>query len=350
MRLIIKLLYVVTAVALLGDHTQAREVATITEPYEAPTGLGLLLRNLVNGHPKFYGAMSPQANWHFSQWGAPGDLPGLTQTGADWSSAAAWANIDVSRNGNLLVENIAQDGGILPCKTPQGQPNEFDLFVEPNDGQETAPNATNPRYGSSRKFPNLAQLASFTVSGLLEVIAAGPGHGTNVCQVNHAGAGYSITLVDDKVIPHQLFWYSLQMANICLHGSGADDDFQNCSRAARHPSAWWYWTGSRPPGKQVSTDAAGRVTAVNFAIGDVMSSFNQSLATPGIPKTISIDFLPRLTDLIRSGNYGIDSNLSNWRLGQITFGQALWGNTMISTSWHDFAAKWKERSKEGAAH
>lgn len=344
MKLAMKILTIAIAFIFPEYPTEAQQRGIVIKPYVTPAGLGLLSRNLQGGHPRFYGAMSSRSNWHFTQWGAPEDLAPLVQAGTEWSSAAPWANIHVSQHGNSLVETVTQDGGNMPCLTPQGQPNEVDLLVEPNDEQETAPSAINPRYGVGRNFPNLAQLTSLQVNGILEVKAAGHGHGPSACRVNHAGAGYGITLVDDKVTPHQVFWYNLQIAGLCLHGVGVDNDFRACSRTLMRSDPWWYWTGNMPPNKQTSSDGAGRVMAVNFALGDVTSSFGLRLAVVGVPKTISIDFLPRLTKLIKSGKYGIDPKLEDWRLGQVTFGQALWGNTTISTAWHDFTIKWSQRT------
>lgn len=317
------------------------------QPFAPPTGFGLLARKQRDemGRPLVYGAQ-PVANWHFTQWGAPGDFApmALDQPGNNrWSSIQSWAAVHVSQSNGTFTETMLQDGSNAPCDTPQGHPSEFDLLIEPNRASALTVGAVNPLYGSNQNFPPLSRLANFTVSGVFTIDAARPGSLNRGCRANHAGAAYGITLVDNKVTPHEIFWYSVQIAHLCVDQPGGSKDYGNCTRANQNPTPTWYWTGTQGPNRQVSGDGAGHVAAVNFAITDTLRNFGMDLVTGSQPVPISADFLPRLAELISSGDYGIDPDLDDWHLGSVTFGQSLWGDTLLSTSWRGFIPQWTLR-------
>jgi hypothetical protein len=326
------------------------------QPFQPPAGFSIQsnLTKGANGKPMLFGGTAPDANWFFADMGAPGDLPPLTYTpgsdGGTWSSSAPWASVRLHVADGEEAETLSQDGSSLACRGPNGGIKEYDLGIWPNGVNPGYPSAIAPAYGSNRNFPSLSQLASFTIKGTLTVNAISQPLPVSNCDVNHAGVSYTVILVDEHVIPRQMFWYSVQFASFCLPAGPGDPgrDYRSCSAAAAHPHTWWYWSGAGGAAAQTSHDATGRVTAVHFAIGDVLPAYGQTeIYAPGQPTPVAIDFLPRLVTLITSGKDGVDPDPSHWRLAGAGYGQVVWGDTALSTTWQGFVPHWSYASAGG---
>jgi hypothetical protein len=331
-----------------GIGAEAQVPGQAAPPFLNPDGFSIQSNSMKgpNGRPLLYGGTTPGANWFFADMGAPGDLPPLSYKAAPgggvWSSRQPWAAVSLRLAAGVPTEMLRQNTAMLSCLTPGGQAKEYDLGIWPNGENPGYPSAVNPVYGSNRNFPRLSQLASLTISGVFTYDGASRPLPVSPCAVNHGGISLGIILIDNAVTPRQMFWYSLQLANACLPISADDPgrDFASCSAGIRHPQVWWYWTGRAGPGRQVSQDAAGALTAVHFAVGDIMPAFGLREITGHQPVPLSLDFLPRLAALIGSGKDGIDPDLSHWRLAGTGFGQSLWGDTAMGSTWQGFVPRW----------
>jgi hypothetical protein len=67
----------------------------------------------------------------------------------------------------------------------------------------------------------------------------------------------------------------------------------------------------------------------------VNTATNQRYALLQHPALLDIDinFLPRVAQLIRSGQYGIDPDLSHWQWGSFYYGQHTWGSATLVSNW-----------------
>jgi hypothetical protein len=311
--------------------------AAQTGPFAPPTGFMLLSshdRDPATGRPAVTNASTPDANTQISQWKAPGDFPpfscGKQADATVCDTADAWSSVKtVKKTGGVFSVSLSQDGAAAPCRIPMGFPSELDLFIQPK--------GLAPAYAKTKDFPSLAQMTSFDESGVFTVDDAGPSPGPEVCPANHAGATLGLILVDDKVQPAQMFWYSVKLFGVCIPGKPS---YANCAAGLATPRTVWVWTGTQGPGAHIEKDMMGDVRLVNFDVVDPPQAFGLQQAQVGQPETIKLDFLHRFTTLIGSGQYGIDPDPSHWRLAGVTQGQALWGGTKLATTWQGFWPEW----------
>ncbi len=317
------------------------------QPFLPPTGFALQSNSMkgANGRPALYGAARPDANWYFAPMGNPGDLPALAPgpDGASWSASAPWGSAKFSLQNNLPTETIMQNGGALACTSLMGMPHEYDMSITPNGKNSGYPTAVNPAlYASNQAFPSLGQLASFTLSGTFTVDVASQAVPVSPCRVNHAGAGYGVILIDTKVNPHQMFWYTVLLTHACMPVSATDPgpEYQNCQAIRNHRGPIWFWSGAGGAGRHVSMNLLGGVTTAHYAVGDPLTSYGVNLVNDNEPHALSLDLLSRLTTLITSGKDQIDPDLTHWRVAGVSFGQELWGDTLFSTTWQGFVPTW----------
>ena len=303
------------------------------------------------GKPRLYGATRPEgiANWHITQWNAAADLPNFA-LGDDgrWATANQWASIlwtPPRRSGDSGPDReqtivLTQSGPAFPCSTMNGDPNEFDVLVEPNAWSSGGyPNAD-----LEATMPTLDMLASFRMAGSYEMLSSAQGLGS--CKANHAYASISITLANITVHPAQILWYSIVISTVC---GGKDEspgsDLYFCQLGVASPSVWWFWTGGMSPNPHISDDGVE-----NFAIHDVMASFGMEQVGEGEKRLLSMDFAGRLKDLVSAGRHGIDSNPAHWKISTVNYGLANWGTTSIATQWRGFVPDATLKHSAPAAH
>jgi hypothetical protein len=347
----VKFVAAVTLGLAVGGHPAAAAQAPgqDAQPFQDPAGFALQSNTMkgANGRPLLYGGTAPGANWFIADMGEPGDLPPLAETpaadGTTWSSFNAAAGVRLNVVNGAATATLRQNGAGLACSGPRGGVKEYDLAVWPNGENPGYPTAINAAYGSNRDFPALSQLAALSMSGTFTVDSITQPLAVSPCVINHAGAGLTVILVDDHAVPRQMFWYLLSFAKFCLPAApdAPGPDYRNCQAAATHPRPAWFWTGASLPHRQIAGHGAGGISLLNFAVGEGMEPYGLAGGhAPGQPVPITVDLLPRLAQLIRSGKYGIDPDLSHWRLADAGFGQVIWGDTALSTTWRGFVPAW----------
>ena len=252
-----------------------------------------------------------------------------------WSAANGWAGVTLTKRNGIFTETIAQNGANIPCAVPgTNTPNEFDLFIAPNGLTTTAyPNGVNASvYSNTNQFPRLGQLSSFLVTGAYSLNLIQTAGGSPCQTANHAYSIYGITLANTVASPHQFLWYAVIISLACAPGTsnGPGSDWYWCQLGLTNPTPSWYWTGVVNPG---STD-------VNFGVNDVMPSFGLTTIEDYNLHGLSFDFLTRLTNLIQNNQYGMDKDLSHWQVTVVDFGQEIWGNTFMQSTWEGFVPTW----------
>ena len=74
-----------------------------------------------------------------------------------------------------------------------------------------------------------------------------------------------------------------------------------------------------------------------YGVGDNLSAFGLANAELGRETTYEIDLAGRIKELIRSGNHGIDPDVSHWTITSHYHGQAIWGNVTLESHWRGFS-------------
>jgi hypothetical protein len=283
------------------------------------------------------------ADWSISQWQAPGDLPAMKNVGPEqWATSTNWATATiVEQSDGTWVQDISQNGAYFPCETAQGNPLEFDEFVAPNGW-------TSGSYPSAvpASLPTLSEMSSLTASATFTLEKATPSPGPTACRVNHGYANYGMILTDTAESPHQIFWYSVNIAISCIPAAidagypkgNPGSDYYFCLQSQSSNSPYWFWTGSEAPSPNSTT--SNGVASVNFGMQDSMPAYGYTNISDNNPHQLSFNLLSRLQSLISSGAYGVDNNLSHWQVSQFNFGQSDWGGSALATKWSGMATTW----------
>ncbi len=264
------------------------------------------------GGPFPYAATGSAPGWSIAQWNIPdGKLPTFsendTTSGKAFQSSAAEAAIHVEKTPGGVILSLSQDGSVLPCLWPStGRPRESDLLFAPQKPSRA------PGYGAfSEKAADLPGLTGLSHLWLTMTVSM---HGTeshqqNGCAVNKGSVIFALVLNNGPA--HQTLFYQLALGFVCLPERTAQACGPNMDKAA-------FFSSKNP-----------------FGIDDKLPLFGTNWLGQDEPRTIHVDLLPRLLDLIRHGPAGMQNDNNSWRLDGLYAGQAIWGGTTIQTRWRD---------------
>ena len=284
----------------------------------------------LNGGLLLYGPTDPKASWYIAQWNNPGrDLPDFQrQSGSGdttvYLSKSDAASVEVEKRGDSTTVTMSQDNANMPCKLASGGPGEFDLLVGMNHPwvNRARPDASSidPHPGVTDRLSNMRVLQQqVTVAQVREWSP----YATPRCPNNQGNLMVAVVLRDDSVAPPQALYYQLALRTICHVGS----TYKQC-QAREHKSSFW-WQG-RP------VSGPGGKTVRNFGYRDTLSTFGIEMVGSEASRVISIDLLPPISNLLDSGEYGIDQNLSHWRVMSAYYGQNIWGDVGLASRWSGY--------------
>ncbi len=249
-----------------------------------------------HGAPAHYGATAPQAAWVIAQWNIPGGK--LSVFAPDGSGAfkadSTEAHVQVTPGAGTI--NFHQTGAVLPCSSSNGSPRESDLFFAP----------AGSRLVKLVPLEGLGGLQQQAVVTLQAAVLANA-----VCKVNLGYAVLAVTLVDRKVQPAQVFFYQLELSQLCQVPAGAPA----CPSAHSH----MYYYGRKNP----------------YGADDYLPLAGRPYLASGETARLSINLLPRLITALQDGPAGIDRDPSHWVVSSAYYGQHIWGKVELSTSWSD---------------
>jgi hypothetical protein len=290
-----------------------------------------------------YGGSIPTADWYIAQWQAPGDFPAFASVGTDeWSTTTPWATADVAITANGgWVEQISQNGAQFPCLTAAGDPLEFDLLTGPNAWSSGSYPLNQPT-----PAPDLATMKSFKASVRYILTDHHASPGPVACGVNHGYTSIGIVLVNDSVSPRQIFWYSISISQVCYPApidagtpiGHPGSDYYFCLLGQKSRSPYWFWTGRESPSPHITIDGGNQT--LNFGMSDAMSFYGYSNIVDFDEHSLSFNLDRRLTTLIQSGPYGIDTDVSHWLVSTVNYGQSLWGGVYLASRWDGFNVTW----------
>jgi hypothetical protein len=127
------------------------------------------------------------------------------------------------------------------------------------------------------------------------------------CKVSSGQLLAALVLRNNYTTPVQIFFYQLSLFRF------------NTSTAA---TGWW------APGV---LRGGGRTK--RFGFRDGLSSFDQAAPSVGTPASYDFDLLPRLREIITKGEHGLDTDVDHWQLRSAYFGQHIWGDVSVSSTW-----------------
>jgi hypothetical protein len=207
------------------------------------------------------------------------------------------------------------------CTTSSGDPLEYDFFIAANS-RTLDPNYPSA-YLSDRPDPppnpSLDQVSAITINGWIQLVSATSTSAPGLCAVNQSALIYA--LVFNNTVNHQTLFYQLDLNWFCY--SGTDPDVNIWCRVAV-PQMNYFMTGQ------------DNIWGIDDPINNyVNTATNQRYALLQHPALLDIDinFLPRVAQLIRSGQYGIDPDLSHWQWGSFYYGQHTWGSAVLISKW-----------------
>jgi hypothetical protein len=280
---------------------------------------------------QLYGATDPQARWYISQWQSPNeDLPPFRRMTSSpgtttWRTENSAASVELTRSPQGVRYELSQDGSRLPCSTAGGQPREFDLFAGANTRSvsEEAPSAR--LADADRRAPiRLDSLRSLVLTVNADVAVAAGTTADTGCQINRANVLAAVVLRNSVASPRQVFFYQLALFTFCRPGPTEAACRQGIGRS------FFWWAGEEARNRQ------GKIVLRKFGYRDTLTNFGQPMLAPAEPSVIRLDLLPHLAALIRSGENGLDPDLSHWEIGSVYHGQNIWGAVRLQTTWSDF--------------
>jgi hypothetical protein len=272
--------------------------------YDPPHGFWLIPSDYSK---RLYGPSADTANWAVAQWDIPRDLPPFH----DGVAENEFAQVTINPDGSYT---LAQNGSALPCekdfRSGHRLVDEFDLLVQP----------------VNRNFPGYPQ-ASKNVSSSLSLLRHIYYHitatllGTHVldtaCRVTQVGYSAGVVLTNPR--SRQTLFYNLRLAVMQSRGN---------QQFWRLPPPMWPFAGENP-----QSGGQGQ-----FGYGDNITSYGGQPLEPGVQTSYSLDLLPRLTNVLRTGaERGIDQDLSHWILSGTHHGGAIWGHVRSATQWTNYS-------------
>jgi hypothetical protein len=325
-------LALILTVGCLSGQTRAATLAAL--PFAPPLGFSLeaSTRRDAAGNPVEYGATGTQANWTVSQWATMQDIGKLSpvaNTTNQWTGATSDSYVNVNMSGSTPVQTVAQDGASLPCLTAGGAPYEFDLFMAPNTiSTSSYPTGLNTvKFSNVNALPTMAQVTSLPISGQYVLSREFADTRGAACDVNQSIALISLVFTDKQTTPYQVFYYQLQISQLCVapHPGVETTDYSSCLYYQENAPPFWFEENA-PAGKG----------AAQWGFDDYITSYGHSLmVTPGAYQ-LTIDPAARVKGLIANNSAGMDKVLGNWKMTGYYIGQQVWGGCYLKTVWSGF--------------
>jgi hypothetical protein len=187
---------------------------------------------------------------------------------------------------------------------------EFDLLAGPNNARvRHFPQAAND------VSLNLAQTSRVGMDISLDIKRAEVVDAA--CKVSQTI--FTAAVVITNVPSHQTLFYQLRLGLVRAPSKGG---------AATRLAPNWFFTG---------TNTQAGVTG-QFGFGDNVTSYGQTWTEVGSPHVYHVDMLPRIKWLIAQGaRYGLDQDLSHWRVTGTYHGQGIMGHVRNDAVWGQFA-------------
>lgn len=256
------------------------------------------------GPPVFYAPTGPGPTWQIAQWNIPGGRlsPFSVSRSGDretLTSTAPEATVRIIRDAHGQTIELSQDGAVLPCTDAHGAPRESDLAFGPN-----------ALMTSNVALAGLRSLKLTTTVSVRYGMTAHP----KGCMVNQGAALVSVVLDNLSRRPPQTLFYKFSLNPLC--GPGPASRVRSCENWTKAPGFYF--------------------THAPFGVDDWLPLLGQPYLKEGEQRTIEIDLLPRLKQIIRSGPNEMDHDPSHWVVNSAYAGQHIWGDFKLAATWSAF--------------
>ena len=297
---------------LLNAGTGAARAQTGVSLFDPPTGF-YLQPSAKEHRGKLYGPTASAANWNFSQWEIPQDLPAFDATGV---SKNQWATVTF-QNGLLTVTENAQN---YPCSKQYATgalPQEWGMFAAPNSAQDPGfPLAVKDNHETVADLSGIEMTATVNLK-TLKII-------DNTCPITKAFLTGYIVLANK--VSHQMLFYGVGFANFLTKGGMT---FPRAATMQSQTQGTMYFNG------QNRESGAHNFFAYGVPV-NVISS--QPKIMPGQTIHYQLALLPGLLNAVHAGQAsGMSQDLTNWVVGGFYAGQSLTGHVVLETNWSDFS-------------
>jgi hypothetical protein len=256
------------------------------------------------GGPVAYATTSGTPQWSIANWNIPGGkLPPFTVsmqgTNTVFTSRAPESSVVITQTpAKTASYQLSQNGAVLPCDTG-GEPRESDLFAG-SYNQHTPP----------EKLLTLTALTNLISTATIKY-QYGEATPRHVCAVSQGSALISVILNDQT--KHQTFFYQLELSDECGPQPAARARMCETSRTNPKPS---FFFGKNP-----------------FGADEALTLFGQKWLANNETRTIHVDLLPHLINLVENGPPEMDHDPSHWTIGAYYNGQHIWGDMTMTTTW-----------------
>ena len=260
--------------------------------------------------PDFYSETGPDPGWQIAQWDIPGGrLSPFTTTllpdGVRFTATAPEASVQITRASGHESIRLSQDGAVLPCLTDKGTPRESDLLFRPKD--RTAPGRTAVLVEPVR----LSQLHHLIVETKVQISYGETAHPKG-CKVTQGNSGINLVLNNTTVRPPQTFFYQLGFNQPCEFGPAVR--MRECLGGLHGPG---YFFQHNP-----------------FGVDDRLPLLGHPFIRNGEARSLSLELLPRLRQLIAMAPPEMDHDPAHWVISNASIGQAIWGDFRLTTTWY----------------
>ncbi len=322
------------ALLLMAAPAWAQTTVQLVTP---PAGYGIQdkARN-GSGYFPFDQATSSAANWNIVAWSNPanqsymspllniptyngGNLVAQTwianQNANSIQPMAVSLSLDLQHNtsSQMLIQN-----GSYNTSNDTTCSQENDLFVFPNS---TTYNTAYPNaYSTTATNPTLDKVTAMTVNGQVSLLSASNTTTTpSPCSLNMGSMIYALSFSNTS--SGATFYYQLGLNFFYFNGSNAT---YNSIFSSGVLNENYFFTGA---GNEWGIDDP--ITSyTNPATGSAYTLFQN----PGA-YNLNLNVYPRIAYLITNGQYGLDTNLSHWKLSGIYYGHTQHGTAYIGSNW-----------------
>lgn len=229
-----------------------------------------------HGEPTVYSKTVTDPAWLISQWNI--DKGALSVFAPSDRGAYSAHAVTASLYIDQTSISLAQDGSQLSCSDDHRKPRESDLFFSPSKFKPIA----------------LSNLAALELKFDMTMKSA-PGARRGTCAISQGGALIGVVLRNGPA--RETLFYQTHLGSKLLRGT----DLVNVDQRA----LFWYFKANP------------------FGVDDIPSA------------TRPINLLERLNHVLESGPSTMDRDKNNWVISSLYFGQHVWGNITLRSTWKD---------------
>jgi len=267
----------------------------------------------------FYGSSGGNPRWAIASWDIPGgNLPQFSKHMSAGvtvlSTVAPESGVRIEQTGTgKTAYALSQNGAALPCSNAAGQPRESDLFASVNGDNVTPPERSGMLL-TGADAPALSAMTQLLATATV-TYHYGDAAPRRVCPVAQGSPIIALILSDTAL--HQTLFYQLSLGHVC--GPQPASRTQLCEAVSTHPAINFFYRKNP------------------FGADDLLPLYGQPYFTNGETRSLRLNLLPHLIQIIKSGPPGMDREPAHWTVTGYYNGQIIFGGITMATTWRGVA-------------